>query len=173
MLSPDSVTAILIQVKNAEDYKKNIQKTLFDAMSPLASGVGIIPKDGPSAKVIPKPVIRLVFALASPEAGVVFRKRAERGSRLNEFTGFDIWLAGLSTDTFRQIGGDLDPYRTLLERSLRPHDAFELMDDPVVGEGARGLRGSRRRRMAPLALSKPDHEAIHGVVDEEVASRGD
>jgi hypothetical protein len=116
--------------------------------------------------VKPKPVIWLAFALASPEAGVVFRERANRKSKRlppnpDPFTAFDIWLAGLSTETFAQIGGDLAAYQTLLERSLRPHDAFELVDDPLVGDVAKALRGSRRRRMAPLTLSNQDHEAIH------------
>jgi hypothetical protein len=153
MLSSDSVTAVLIQVKNTERFKKNIQETPFDFMSPF--DLGIFPEDGPSTAVTPKPVIRLVFALASPEAGVVFRERVEHKSHPDLFTTFDIWLAGLSTDTFGQIGGDLAAYQTLLERSVRPHDAFELMDDRVVGEKAKKLRGSRRRRMAPLTLSCP------------------
>jgi hypothetical protein len=159
MLSPDSVTAVLIQVKNTERFKKDIQETSFDFMSPF--DLGIFPEDGPSTAVTPKPVIRLVFALTSPEAGVVFRERAGHRSHPDTFTAFDIWLAGLSTDTFAQIGGDLDAYRTLLERSLRPHDAFELMDDRVVGEKAKKLRVSRRRRMAPLTFTGPDHGAIH------------
>jgi hypothetical protein len=153
MLSSDSVTAVLIQVKNTERFKKNIQETSFDFMSPI--GLSIFPEDGPSTTVAPKPVIRLVFALASPEAGVVFRERVEHKSHPDLFTTFDIWLAGLSTDTFGQIGGDLAAYQTLLERSVRPHDGFELMDDRVVGEKAKKLRGSRRRRMAPLTLSCP------------------
>jgi hypothetical protein len=123
MLSPDSVTAILIQVRNAERFKKDIEETLFDAMDPF--DLGIFPEDGP---VTPKPVIRLVFALGSPEAGVVFPERAESDRDPDAFTTFDIWLAGLSTDTFGQIGGDLAAYHALLDRSLRPHDAFELMD---------------------------------------------
>ena len=52
-------------------------------------------------------------------------------------------------------------YQTLLERSARPHDAFELMDDQVAGEEVKKLRVSRRRRMVPLTLSGPDHGAIH------------
>jgi hypothetical protein len=169
-LSRNSMTAILIQVKNDERFKKKIAPTLFDRMSP--SKLGIFPKNRSSTTVIPKPVIRLVFALASPQAGVVFRERANpnRKRHFNNFTAFDIWLAGLSTDTFRQIGGDLGPYHILLERSLRPHDAFELTDDPLVGEKAKKLRKSRRQRVAPLAFSRPDHEAIHRKDDQEPGS---
>ena len=161
-LSCHSVTAILIQVKNAKRYKKDIDKTLFDGMDPLS--LGIFPKslqNAPLATDIPKPVIRLVFALTSPEAGVVFRQRAERRNHPDPFTAFDIWLAGLSASTFGQVGEDLAPHQILLDRSLRPHDAFELKDDPSVGDEARKLRGLRRQRMAPLSFSGPAYEAIH------------
>jgi hypothetical protein len=164
-LSRHSVTAILIQVKNAKRYKKDINKTSFDGMDPL--NLGIFPQNPPDAPLatdiplIPKPVIRLVFALASPEAGVVFRQRAERRNHPDPFTAFDIWLAGLSASTFRQVDEDLASYQILLERSLRPHDAFELKGDPSIGDKARKLRGPRRQRMAPLAYSGLAHEAIH------------
>jgi hypothetical protein len=168
-LSSDSMTAILIQVKNAERFKKNIHESLFDAMSPF--DLGVFPEEGSPATVTPKPVIRLVFALASPKASVVFRKGATRKNHPDAFTAFDIWLAGLSADTFKQVGLDLDPYRTLLDRSLRPHDAFELMDDPLVVDATKMLRGSRRRRVAPLTLPLRDHGSIH--VEETGASAAD
>jgi hypothetical protein len=180
-LSRHSVTAILIQVKNDDRFKKNLHKVLFDGMSPLK--LGIFPKDGSSTRVTPKstgdrvtpkPVIRLVFALASSEAeaGVVFRTRADPNRKLysDQFTAFDIWLAGLSPKTFRQIGKDSEPYRILLERSLRPHDAFELIDDPLVDKKSKGLRMSRRKRVAPLTFYNPDHEAIHRKDDQGPAS---
>jgi hypothetical protein len=168
-LSPRSVTAILIQVKNAKEFGKEVKSTLFDAMGPFDLGVFRVAKDGALAEATPKPVIRLVFALASPEASVVFRGGATRKSRPNEFTAFDIWLAGLSADTFKQVGLDLEPYRTLLDRSVRPHDAFELLDEPLVGDGTKKLRGSRRRRVAPLMLPDLDHNSIHREAREPAA----
>ena len=158
-LSRDSVTAILIQVRNSQHFEKNMETMLFDAMSPF--DLGMFPEDGPSTTVNPKPVIRLVFALASSEAGVVFREGAVPQSHPDAFTAFDIWLAGLSTATFRHIGGDLASYHTLLERSMRPHDEFELLDDPLMCQETRKLRGSHRRRTAPLASSRPDHGVIY------------
>ncbi|SRR6266849_4427021 len=117
----------------------------------------------------PKPVIRLVLALSSPEAGIIF---PERASHLNSFTAFDIWLAGLSTDTFQHIGGDLKSYEALLERSVRPHDAFEMLNEPRVerlgnpraGEQSKEFRAANRRRMAPLMLPKPGYHEIHRKV---------
>jgi hypothetical protein len=64
------------------------------------------------AKVKPKAVIRVVMALASPEPAVVFKDRPEKGDHFDGFSTFDIWLAGLSEETFTQIqDGDLDSSR--------------------------------------------------------------
>ena len=135
-------------------------------MNPFDSGVFL--KDGP---VLPKPAIRLVLAFSSPEAGVVFRKRAShrRHDRLNTFTAFDIWLSGLSTDTFREIGEDLESYEALLECSLRPYDSFELPDftsrsfnDLSKSEKtSMELKAVCRRMMSLLILTKPGHHEIH------------
>ena len=168
-LGPDSVTAIIIQVKNAEDFGRKYNKSLYDGMdSAVTSTIFSESKSTTGAperkEVTPKPVIRLVFALASPEPAVAFRPGAEvkrHETHHYAFTTFDIWLAGLSEETFKQIGADLEPYQALLERSLLPHDAFEMKDDPKIGEEARILRGARRRRMAPLALPGTGHHEIH------------
>ena len=148
-ISRDSMMAILIRVKNAVRFKKNIQETLFDTMSPF--DLGMFPEEGSptTMTVTPKPVNRLVLALASPEAGVVFREQPEcaKSRPDTSFTAFDIWLAGLSTATYGKIGdaSDSDAYRALLDRSLQPHwhGGFELMEDPRVGDAAKKLRGSR------------------------------
>jgi hypothetical protein len=64
-LSRDSVTAILIQVKNAKRIGCSIDKTIFDGMDPFSLGL--------FDKGSQKPVIRMVFALASSPPGVLFR----------------------------------------------------------------------------------------------------
>jgi hypothetical protein len=113
-------------------------------------------------KVDPKAVIRIVFALASPEPAVVFRNRPEIERHSDGFTTFDIWLAGLSDKTFRQIeDADLESYKSLLERSLTPHDAFDLKDVPRIGKKAKKSREAQRRKMAPLALPGHAHHRIH------------
>ena len=142
-LSRDSVTAILIQVRNAEEFQCSIDERLFDAMSPLQ--IGLFSQAEQS-----RPVIRIVFALASEKAGVLFPDPLEReDDHADEFTSFDIWCAGLSADTFRFIGDDLAPYKKLLDRSLRPHDAFEFKDAGLDKE-TKAARGNQRRRMAVL-----------------------
>ena len=80
-----------------------------------------------SGDQLPRPVIRVVFALASGKAGVLF-PTTDRHTAADSFTAFDIWCAGLSPDTFRCISDDdLAPYRFFLERSLRAHDGLERM----------------------------------------------
>ncbi|KAF8310608.1 uncharacterized protein EI90DRAFT_3139371 [Cantharellus anzutake] len=68
--------------------------------------------------VPPKPVIRMVFALACPEPAVVFGERPKGRPRFDlsdNAIAYDIWLAGLSPKTFRQIREeDLESYETLL-----------------------------------------------------------
>ena len=172
-LSPHSVTAILVQVKNSEDYQLTIDKTLFDGLDPIK--LRLFP-DTDKLKVVPKPVIRIVFALAAREAGVNLRKAREREHHhYDKLTAFDVWCAGLGDKAFKHIDGDLASYRLLLERSLRPHDAFNLQDD---GKGPKGpehdetrrLRGSLRRRMAPLTTDDDDaHHAIHLGQSESAA----
>ena len=193
-LGPDSVTAIIIQVKNAKDYKETIQGNLFDAMDHVVKSVVLskLPEPGVDLdpdhestraqpkkkrktktvkpKLEPKPVIRIVFALASPEPAVVFKDRPERLYHFDGFTAFDIWLAGLSDKTYRQIeDGDLVHYRTLLERSLAPHDAFELTGVGHIDEEAKKSRGARRREMVPLTFPEHAHHSIHRVKDIERA----
>jgi hypothetical protein len=96
----------------------------------------------------------MVFALAATHAGVDFSKARERDhDHFDEFTAFDVWCAGLGNKAFKHMTDcDLVSYQLLLERSLWPHDAFELQD-----EG----RGSLRQRMAPLTTDNDAHHAIH------------
>ena len=197
-LGPDSVTAIIIQVKNGNDYKATLRGKLFrDMDSVMKSAMFSLPETGvdsdhdhdsdsdsdstpaePKTKkrkvtVDRKPVIRIVFALASPKPAVVFKTRPKKMDHFDGFTAFDIWLAGLSNETYRQIeDGDLVHYRTLLERSLTPHDAFELKDVAHIGEEAKKSRGARRRKMVPLTFPEHAHHSIHQVKDLEVPGEG-
>jgi hypothetical protein len=75
---------------------------------------------------------------------ILFRSLLPRGSESErdgsddsdqgDFTSFDIWCAGLSPNTFKDIGGDLDAYKVLLDRSLRAHisEALDLTDVPTL-----------------------------------------
>ncbi|KAI0248401.1 hypothetical protein BJV78DRAFT_1363568 [Lactifluus subvellereus] len=155
-LSRNTVTAILIQVKNAECFGCDVDETSFDEMDPFR--VGLFSDDQ-----LPRPVIRVVFALASGKAGVLL-PRYDDHHAADSFTVFDIWCAGLSPDTFKCIGDDdLAPYQFLLERSLRPHDGFDLKkaDDPRMDDSTRAARGHRRRTTAPLTMGDSGHNLVH------------
>jgi hypothetical protein len=165
-LSRKTVTAILVQVKNAEEFQLAVDNSLFDRMDPTKLGLFHKPNQ---FEVDPKPVIRIVFALAAVQAGVNFPNTRQREHHHpDKFTAFDVWCAGLGNKAFKHTDGDLASYRLLLERSLRPHDAFNLLDDSKEkgSEGpehdeTRRTRGSHRRRMAPLTTDIDAHHAIH------------
>jgi hypothetical protein len=154
-LSHRNVTAILVQVKNDVTYK-GFDKTLFDAMDPFRTGLF---SDGDSAL----PVIRMVFALASDQHGVSFSPVPERRHHAGRFTAYDIWCAGLSEFTFKDIDEDVEPYRKLLTRSLQPRDAYGLdeMKDQYQDDLTINARGSLRRRMEPLADLRDEHNHSH------------
>ena len=57
-----------------------------------------------STPVHPKPVIRIVFALAAREAGVNFpEERIRDHHHPDNFTAFDVWCAGLSEKALKHI----------------------------------------------------------------------
>jgi len=155
-LSRKTISAILIQVKNASKYGKKVDTKLFDALCPFRVGLF----DDNDEDSTPRPVIRMVFALASKESDIDFPKVDES---CNEFTAFDIWCAGLSC--FPVVGkDDLASYQILLERSLRPHDAFdlgELVKDQYLDDETRQVRGLRRRRIAALTMDHDEHRMLH------------
>ena len=145
----------MIQVKNAEKFKDEIDKKLFDGMDPF--WVGLFNKGSST-----KPVIRMVFALASDRAGVLLPERPKRGrSHVRKFTAFDIWCAGLMS--FKNIGGDFDAYTKLLDRSLYPHDTFKLGEttDRHLDDATKNLRAQGRQRMAAPIRSDEGHFQIH------------
>ena len=156
-ISRHSVTAITIQVKNAVTYGFECKTKLFDAMDPHRLGI---------LSDHPQPVIRMVFALASSEAGIIIPAPRERETRHpDNFTSYDIWCAGL--DCFKQVGPDLDSYQKLLDCSQRFHDAFEVSEpyNPLCKE-TKVKVGKTRRSMVPLVKSS-GHDEIHHPPDLE------
>ena len=158
-LSRMTVSAILIQVKNAKRYGTTIDKTLFDGMDPVA--VGLFDKGSPK-----RPVIRIVFALAPEEGGISFPAKHERQSARiqgDKFTTFDIWCAGLTEHTFRGIGDDLTPYKVLLDRLLQYDQVFKLQEinDELLDKETKALRESLRRKMSALTIVDDHHHQLH------------
>lgn len=152
-ISSQSITAIYIQVKNAEGYNLNVDNTLFASMDPYKLGL---------FSNSPRPIIRMVFALGSSQAGVRIPSREREPHHPHHYTSFDIWCAGLSTESFQQIGNDIDSYRTLLDRSLQPNDVFELKETKYqyLGDETKVERGRLRKSMAPLVMFD-GHDGIH------------
>ena len=155
-LSRHAVSGILIQVKNDDSYGCSIDKTLFDGLNPVRVGLF---KEG----LTPRPAIRMVFALASEKHDVLFPtvRERERGRFFDNCTTFDIWCAGLSS--FKNLEEDMTSYQVLLDRSLQPHDAFNLreLNDKYLDRVTRASRASRRRRMAALTMVHSDHRQIY------------
>jgi hypothetical protein len=107
-LGPDSVTAIIVQVKNAKDYTATLQGKLFSRMGPVVKSVifGVDSEFNSNSNSESTPtepmkkkrkvalnlklVIWIVFALASPEPAIVFRDRPKKRHHFDGFTAFDI-----------------------------------------------------------------------------------
>jgi len=184
-ISGNNVSAILIQVKNAKQYGRTIDKRLFDAMDPVSVGLF---DDNTSQR----PIIRMVFALAAPdedkdegkdegkdeddESAHPKKKRPKtdavslplpraphsaRGD--NGLTTFDIWCAGLSKKTFRGNPDDLTSYKVVLDRLLQVDEVFKLQEtkDIFLDDKTRSLRESLRRRMSALTILQDDHRRLH------------
>ncbi|KAI9449863.1 hypothetical protein BJY52DRAFT_1192242 [Lactarius psammicola] len=142
-----SVTAVLILAKSDKRFGFRIDEALFDVMEPL-------------------PVIRLVFALGSEHAGVLFPAVPERrdgGCDGGAFTTYDAWCAGLSPDMFRDIGsgGALASYRALRRRGLQPHGVLDLMEaeDTYWDEAAATAREEQRRKIMAMSWQRAELSA--------------
>ena len=145
-LSKDTITAIYVQVRNNKRFGRGIDRRLVNVINPFVLGLF---SEGNRLH----PIIRVVFALTSLENGVLFPNQRTREPHCpDEFTAFDVWCEGLSSDTFNCVGEDLEPYRVLLDRSLQPSGTFDLNDiNYPKGETAtKNKRKLRRRKMAML-----------------------
>ena len=110
VLSRREVTAILIQVKNDEAFGGKIHGHLFDAMDPFTINLF---DEGSQ----PRPIIRMVFALASKTSVAKYVHVDPPKYKPGTFTAYDIWCAGTSSETFPVIGADASAYRGLLDRT--------------------------------------------------------
>ncbi|KAI0300779.1 hypothetical protein BC826DRAFT_619486 [Russula brevipes] len=122
-LSRDNMTAILIQVKNDKSFTK-VHEHLFDGMDPFRTGVF----DESTAQ--PRPIIRMVFALASDTCEVKYTKSKIRS---DDFTAYDFWCGGLDTETFPLIDDeDRLPYQHLLARTRDHGKPYDVGSKSVV-----------------------------------------
>ena len=128
ILDPKFITAILVQVKNDGHFTDNLCISLFDMMDPFA--VELFSKaDGAPFP----PVLRIVFALASEESAVTAPNHPTRHSaRLaseDEFTAYDLWIAGVSSQSFGVVPSDqtYDVYRHLLDRTRNVFNGYRMI----------------------------------------------
>ena len=126
------MTAIYFQGKNNK-YERGIDQGLLNVMDPFLLGLF---SEGQRLR----PIIRVAFALTSQENGVLFHNQHAQGLNLpDKLTAFDIWCGGLSRNTFN-TGEDLEPYRILLDCSLRPSDTFDLVETDYCPTQSRRTR---------------------------------
>ncbi|KAI9057967.1 hypothetical protein FKP32DRAFT_1289000, partial [Trametes sanguinea] len=151
-LKKEKVTAILVQVKNSRHFGARIQLPVFANMNPYRCGVFDRYVEEPP------PVLRMVFALASPEPAVASPRVPERESpRTNKtakFTAYDIWCAGASHETFAVIQEDEDAAVAKLLKTVR--NVREVSVKKSFGEAAQRTL----RRMQPLVLTGREHREM-------------
>lgn len=152
VLTKEKVTAILVHTRNSRHYGAKIQLPVFANMGPYRCGLFDREVENPP------PVLRLVFALASPVSAVsVSRAGASLGEsqsspreKTAKFTAYEIWCAGASPETFGSVlDGEKYDIAYLLEQMRDPLDLYSDWRDP---EGIpRALR-----QMQPLVSTHPD-----------------
>jgi hypothetical protein len=135
VLRRTNMTVIMIQSKNDEKFSIRPHGYLFDSMNPFIQGIFNRQEKNP------RPVIRMVYALAArkpivrvmkcgqptpQEASKGKGKARDRSTNCN-FTSFDIWCGHASSSTFGAIHPEDDEtYRKLLKRS-KP-DVVEIFE---------------------------------------------
>ena len=152
-LGRSTISAIVIQVKNDATFTQEPKRYLFDAMNPFSIGFF------DQAEENTLPVIRMVFALASPNPAVhvVNDDEKRRSARLeanrepDRFTAYDIWCAQASHATFSVIKSeDEGIYGHLMRLSKEFPRAYEPYSK--INEAA-----TLRRMMNPGTASDLAH----------------
>jgi hypothetical protein len=128
-----------------------VQGSLFDNVSPFRVAVF-----DDHTSIPTKPILRLVFALASDKSVVIVRhspSRINKRTSSSKFTAYDIWCAGATHKTFKVIGTNEDnAYSELLLRSMTLFDAYTI--------GGRDQNATQTSRVLTCC-------AMHPAVDEE------
>ena len=144
-----NVSAVFIQCKNDGSFQINPRLYLFDMMHPFH----IQFFDEKETDLVP--IIRMVFALASPDAGVVVLQAPGKVQpprdatfkarfQADKFTSFDIWCAKASKMTFCPVEED-EIFQKLLLR-------FRIFPDVYDVKRTEGLRNVTRSMNPGTAL---------------------
>ena len=148
-----NVSAIFIQCKNDATFQSTPCGYLYDMMNPYH--LQFFNED----ETDPVPVIRMVFALASPDGDVVVLKCPEKTQPLrgaafkadfqaDKYTSFDVWCAKASHETFLPVKED-DIFHKLLLR-------FRIFPNVYDEKRTEGL-GNATRSMNPGTAVHPAH----------------
>ncbi|KAI0301506.1 hypothetical protein BC826DRAFT_966436 [Russula brevipes] len=121
----------------ADENFATVHSHLFDGMNPL--DVGVFDSTAQS-----RPVIRMVFALASDTCEVTYATPERRSQRIASksknpskptkpsFTAYDFWCSGLDTKTFPIIHDrDSYPYKRLLARARKGDQLYDVESGSV------------------------------------------
>lgn len=155
-LLKENVSAILVQVKNDPFYQANIISDTFERMNPF--GISRVFSEELQS---PRPVIRMVFALASGTPAIKFgypasthptcsceqntQLKAQKNGSTPKFAAYDIWCAGTSSETFRVIQEHENYiYQELLIRTRDNYDPYSSGYGSVQDEA---YRATARRAM--------------------------
>jgi len=158
-----NVSALFIQCKNDGSFQSIPRQYLFDMMNPYDI------QFFDEKETDPVPVIRMVFALASPDAKVVVLKCPGRTQPSREgsykakfladkYTSFDIWCAKASNKTFRPVKEE-DIFQKLLLR-------FRIFPDVYEEKMTKGLRNATRS-MNPGTAVHPAHYCNYAPLDPD------
>ncbi|KAH9911485.1 uncharacterized protein B0H18DRAFT_358315 [Fomitopsis serialis] len=150
VLARAKVSALTVRVKNNTQFAAEVQNHLFEGMDPYVCGVF----DDDVAD--PPPVLRMVFALASPESSVTVpsqRPPPTGNTGVGRYTAYDIWCAGARGSTFAVIREDEeDAVGRLLETLRAPDDVGRLYKPGALRDAVRAMQ--------PLATDCNDYQRI-------------
>ncbi|THH28939.1 hypothetical protein EUX98_g5247 [Antrodiella citrinella] len=134
----------MVQVKNDPKHSATVQSQLFANMNPVA--MGFIDPDGS----LETPIIRMVLALAGSTPAINYVRTQKQGN----FTSYDIWISGLSSETFAIID----------EHS---HDTWKSLLSASTWRGWKKMYDHRNKSIAtkmkrenPLAANDPEFRPV-------------
>jgi len=126
-------------------------------MNPLTTGIGVFDTTHES-----RPIIRMVFALASDTCGVTYvtpGHHTPRNASGGLFTTYDFWCRGLDTSTFPLIDNEnRSAYQQLLARTRKGDQVYDVRSEKVdYSEEVTKAKSALLRQFDPL-LEK-DHKS--------------
>lgn len=150
ILKRANMTVILKQSKNDATYSTTPKQYLFNVMNPFTLKVFN------KSERTPRPIIRMVYALAARRSivhvmqrGMRTSPRKAKGIINHNYTSFDIWCGHTSSSTFGAIRPENDAtYQELLKQSKEVVEMFDPEQDSMK---------ELTMSMYPCATSKPAH----------------